>query len=232
MAGKLRVVVATIAFGMGLDKSDIRVVIHYNLPKSIENYVQEVGRAGRDGSPAFCHVFVDEEDMFTLRCHAYSDTVDDLFVKRLLRMIFHVDEEEEEARMACAEAAAVTGNAGCALVAQASKPVYVCLPVEEVEERLDMKESVFTTMISTLELQHSDVLRQMAPVQCKCVIRVIDTDFAARDPLLAGAVACGRPLPTGRRGGYRLNAISCLHCMPCMHNVYARTMCMTVRWCG
>lgn len=61
MTGRLRIVVATVAFGMGLNKADVRAIIHYNMPKSFESFVQEIGRAGRDGLPAFCHVFIDKE---------------------------------------------------------------------------------------------------------------------------------------------------------------------------
>ncbi|XP_041457566.1 ATP-dependent DNA helicase Q4-like [Lytechinus variegatus] len=90
MSGNLRIVVATVAFGMGLDKADVRAVIHFNLPRTFESFVQEIGRAGRDGLPAHCHVFLDKtgSDVWELKRHTFGNSVDRFTVKKLVKRIF------------------------------------------------------------------------------------------------------------------------------------------------
>ena len=74
LTGRVRVVVATTAFGMGVDKSDIRWIVLYNYPTSLEEYVQQVGRAGRDGLPSGCTLLTTTRDAQNLRTFARRDT--------------------------------------------------------------------------------------------------------------------------------------------------------------
>jgi ATP-dependent DNA helicase RecQ len=82
------IVVATIAFGMGIDKSNIRYVYHYNPAKSLENHAQEVGRAGRDGKPATCEMFFCPDDLNVLENFAYGDTPTKAGVAALVEEVF------------------------------------------------------------------------------------------------------------------------------------------------
>eukprot|EP00916_Digyalum_oweni_P022725 GHVL01037616.1.p1 GENE.GHVL01037616.1~~GHVL01037616.1.p1 ORF type:complete len:1175 (+),score=304.89 GHVL01037616.1:488-3526(+) len=73
MKGDLRAIVATVALGMGLDKQDVEGVVHWNMPKSLEHYVQETGRCARDGRTGFCHLFLSSDSYVAQRNRTFNE---------------------------------------------------------------------------------------------------------------------------------------------------------------
>ncbi|MDG3084738.1 RecQ family ATP-dependent DNA helicase [Vibrio hannami] len=95
MQGNTPCIVATIAFGMGIDKSDIRRVIHFDLPKSIENYSQEIGRAGRDGLHSECTILANTNGLNTLENFIYGDTPDKSAIAYVIEQIYACESDWE-----------------------------------------------------------------------------------------------------------------------------------------
>ncbi|XP_014216377.1 ATP-dependent DNA helicase Q4 [Copidosoma floridanum] len=184
MQSKTKIIVSTVAFGMGINKSDIRSVIHYNMPASLEHYVQEIGRAGRDGRRATCHLFLNSKensDLYEIQRHINAKGIDRQTLRDLIKKIFIrcdcVRQDDNNSKSQC------LGH-------------DIFFSVHGAVKTLDLSEEMITTLLYYLEL-HPKKFINVFP--CTYVIAEISSnnihtleEAAEFSPLLSAAITLSK----------------------------------------
>ena len=157
-SGKLDVIVATNAFGMGVDKSNVRFVVHYRLPGTLEAYYQEAGRAGRDGKPARCVLLFDTDDR-KLQQHFIDTSVPSEFELKRVYAYLHAARSEEgelNSRLATLEQnLSMTAGKLRSIVAH----LVACDSLEQFESANGVLAGRLTAQLPTLTVPHLETLR-------------------------------------------------------------------------
>jgi len=194
MSGQIRVVVATVAFGMGLDKPNIRTVVHFGMPKSIENYIQETGRCSRDGAPGKCIALVTPKDYKTMRwleSGAGGGGTQANVVRRLLSMLLRADAQgpwsrfnlSEEAIALAREQAGEQAAAG----AGSFKPYCIAFDEKEAAREMNCSHDELHSVLAHLSRHARGQVALLSNFPTKIKLRFFRTDpaeLAQEDALL------------------------------------------------
>lgn len=186
--GSLRVVVATVAFGMGIDISSVDAVVHATMPRSLEDYVQQIGRAGRAGGEARCIAYISDADFVTLRSLAYSGTVIKETVSTLLHKIFEESDNSD-------------GN--CHDVEK--RRHFGILPYKKLSVEMDMQEESFEAVLGYLEADEDPYVRVLPPTAVTVKVSFYATsaeEMAEAHPIVHAVLAV---CPRHRNGLYSIS---------------------------
>ncbi|ETM02104.1 hypothetical protein L917_01378 [Phytophthora nicotianae] len=140
--GRVRVVVATVAFGMGIDKKNVRAVVHFHMPSSVEAYVQQVGRAGRDGKAARALLYLLDEDAVHFRSLLFSTALHRDQLRRLLSLVFQ--EQKNDKHVVAVKYSSQRAGGDLTLVS---------LERDWLERHLDLKAATVETFLTLLALE-------------------------------------------------------------------------------